>query len=338
MTAPFHRRFARPFREVRQPRRSRRHSVIAMALVLLGLPWALHAGEPAPLRFGFSSETFFNVNESDARAALKIWAQTLSSEQGIPVDPVLDIYSGVDAIKAALLSGAVDAVTMTTLEYWAMRDSVPLGPFIMGRSHGTTTERYVLLVHRDNPATQVADLKGKSLNIAQGARGCLAPIWMETLLFENNLGPAADFWGKTAPGGKLARVVLPVFFRQVDACIVTEAGFRTMSELNPQVGRQLKILAESRELIPVVFCFRQGLDPRYRDKLLANIEAIADAVAGRQTLSLFQAERMEQRPISDLDDACALLDRHQHLVEAFEAQATARPAAPPPTPPGGNAP
>ena len=34
-------------------------------------------------------------------------------------------------------------------------------------------------------------------------------------------------------------------------------GFKTMSELNPQVGRRLKVLASSAELVPTGFCFRR---------------------------------------------------------------------------------
>lgn len=292
-----------------------------LALFAMGLavaPLARAAGEPAPLRFGFSAEAFVDVNETDTRAALKIWAQTLGSERGIPVDGLVEIYANTDAMKEALLSRKVDAVTMMTAQFWALRQVVPLGPIILGFVRGVETEEYVLLVHRDSPFAQPADLRGRSVNLLLGSRASLARPWLECTLLEGHLGPFGDFFGKISPVGKLTKAVLPVFFRQTDACVVTREGFRTMSELNPQVGRQLRVLMSSAPLVPVVFCFRGDLQSRYRDKLISEIQRVATSPAGRQTLALFQSEQLIARPISDLDDACALLDRHERLLTTLK--------------------
>ena len=305
----------------------RRGPAVARTLgfLIFGLTGPLRAtpaAEPA-LRFGFSSQIFFEVNENDARAALKNWAQSVGAELEVSVDPAMEIFAGTEAIKDALVLGKIDAMTITAAEFWSMRRAVALGPFIFGRTHGEITEEYLLLVHRDNPAARLADLRGRSVAVLAGARASLAAVWLETLLLEDTLGPAGNFWGKTMQSSKLARVVLPVFFHQIDACIVTREGFRTMSELNPQVGRQLKVLAQSPALVPTVFCFRADLISRFRDNLIAGIGRFADLPAGRQTLVLFQSDQLEVHPVSELDAACALLDRHQRLLaEAGNASAT----------------
>ena len=38
-------------------------------------------------RIGVSSATFTEVNENDAKAGMKVWAQTLLRERGLPVEP-----------------------------------------------------------------------------------------------------------------------------------------------------------------------------------------------------------------------------------------------------------
>ena len=293
-----------------------RAAPVLSALVLaLGSPLPLvGAAEPAPLRFGFAADAFVQVNENDARAALKVWAQTLGAERGIPVDPNLDILADTRAIKAAFQAGRVDAVTMLTEQFWALRREVAFGSLILGRTRGETTEVYLLLVHRDLAAARLAELRGKSITILDGARGSLAAVWAETLLLEGNLGSADSFWGKSARLNKISRVVLPVFFKQVDACVVTRDGFRTMCELNPQLGIQLRMVAQSPAFVPAVFCFRDELVSAYRDRLVAEIGDVAGTVAGRQTLTLFQSEQLVARPMSDLDASCALLDRHQRLL------------------------
>lgn len=300
--------------ERRRP--SRRPSCVrtlAAAAALAAFPPSAGADEPRPLRFGFTSEVFVEVNENDARASLKIWAQTLGREQGIPVDIDLPILAGTASLREALANGQVDAATMTAIEYRAVRESVPLDSIILGRMNGEFTEEYLLLVHRDDPAAAVADLRGRSLSLQHGSRTCLASIWLDTLLLDAGLGPTGAFWGSVTRAAKLTRVVLPVFFRQADACVVTRRGFDTMSELNPQVGRQLRILATSPAVVPVIFALRSDVISPLRDRLLENITKVGGTPTGRQTLALFQTDTMEVRPVSDLAATLDLLDRHARL-------------------------
>jgi ABC-type phosphate/phosphonate transport system substrate-binding protein len=279
----------------------------ALLLGLVGSLPAKLAAELAPFRLGFSTQMLVDVNESDARASLKIWAQTLGAERGFPVDPALQILNGTEAIKDALLRKKVDGVSMTTPEYWALRRVAPLGPFVSGRVEGEITEEYLLLVHRDNPATRLADLRGQSLIVLAGTRASLAETWVETLFLDKGLGIGGDFWGRITKSTKLSRAVLPVFFRQADACVVNRRGFRTMSELNPQVGQQLKILAQFPAFLPVVFCFCGDMVLLHRDRFLAQIGTISQTPAGSQILSLFHSDALAERPESDLATACALL-------------------------------
>jgi len=291
--------------------------LLLLVLALAGVRRVDAAGDPAPLRFGFSARLFSDVNEDDARASLKVWAHTVGVEHGVPVDPMLEIYSDTDAIKEAMLGQKVDGVTMTTLEFWALRRAMSFRPsVVLGVSHGKTTEEYLLLVRGDNPATQLADLRGRSLAVASATPENLATIWGETLVLEAHLGTARTFWRKITRNGKISRVVLPVFFRQVDACIVTRDGFRTMSELNPQIGRQLRVLAQSPAVVTTAFCFRGDLVSPLYDKLVTNAGQVVDTPAGRQVMTLFHSEQAVTRPIAELDGACALLDRHQQLLAA----------------------
>lgn len=278
-----------------------------------------------PMRVGFSSQLFVDVNESDARAALKVWAKTMGAERNIRVDPNISILVGTDAI-AAFLKNAGDAVTLTAVELWKVRQQVPIWPtMIVGRVGGELFQEYVLLVHRDNPAAQLSDLRGRRLLVQGAAGGTLAELWLEGRLLEEKLGAADTFWGKTVHSGKLARVVLPVFFRQADACVVTREGFRTMVELNPQVGKQLKVVAQSPRLVGAPFCFRaEGKLPN-RDRLIADANQVSTTVTGRQTLALFQTSELVARPFTDIDETMALLDRHEELLREYRRQQVASP-------------
>ena len=266
-----------------------------------------------PFRFAFSTRMFVDVNENDARAALKIWSNALGQEQGIPVDPETRLLSNKDSIATAILQHEIEAVTITTDEYWVLRNRVSFGPFIMGIKNGQITEEYLILIRSESPLHKIEDLSGRSIAIFENPRASLAPVWLNTILLKGQHDPLDKYFGKVTWVNKLNKVVLPVFFRQIDACLTTRNGFQTMVELNPQLGKQLKIVAQSPPMVPVLFCFRGDYDSPNRDKLRSSIGNIHKTIAGRQTVTLFQTEKLAEHPISMADNAIELLDEYERL-------------------------
>jgi phosphonate transport system substrate-binding protein len=282
----------------------------------------LHAGEVlasahtnAMLRLGFSTSVFSGVNENDAKAAMKVWAQAILKEHSlsVPADPQV---LTADAIATAMQNKLIDAVTLSAAEYRVIGAEFMSTNAILGATGGRVTEEYLLLVHRDSIIGRIEDLRGRSLIFFQNPRASLAPVWFETLLLQSGLGPTLRFCGRVIQGGKLSQVVLPVFFHQADACVVTRRGFQTMIELNPQVGRQLEILLSSPAMVPFAFLFRSDYSDPVRDQIMAEIKDVHSTVAGQQALALFQCESLEVHPISVLDSALELLATHARLSEA----------------------
>jgi phosphonate transport system substrate-binding protein len=284
----------------------------AWILLLNGHARSDQSGNP-PFRVAFASSMFVDVNENDARVAVKMWARTLAQDRGIPADPEPRILNGVEAIANALRGRLVDAVALTTHEYWLLGREAQSEPFVAAAHEGSITEEYVLLVHRNSGIERIGDLRGRSLSFLRSPRMSLAQAWLDVFLVKSGFLPAARFCGRVTQIDKLSRTVLPVFFRQSDACVVTRRGFQTMSELNPQVGRQLKVLASSPEVVPAGFCFRKDYTDPCREKLLVEMDRIHTIPAGQQVLTIFQCERLAVRPLSCLDSAFELLSEHRRL-------------------------
>ncbi len=270
----------------------------------------------ALLRVGFSSSMFTDVNENDAKAAVKAWAQVLAKERNIPIDPEARVLNGTEEISRALQSKLVDAVALTTDEHSRLGRELLSSEFIVGVNDGRLTEEYVLLVHRDSGIERVGDLRGRSLNFFQNTRMSLASAWLDTLLVKDGLGRTSKFFGRVTQLNKLPRVILPVFFRQSDACVVTRRGFHIMAELNPQVGQQLKVLSSSPELVPAGFCFRRDYNNPLKERILAEFGKVHTTPAGQQVLTIFQSGRLEVHPISILNSSLELLASHSRLCAA----------------------
>ena len=307
-----------------------------------GLAWALllwaasapvghgqEASAPAithPFRLGFSSRLFVDINETDAKVFLKVYTETIAKKVNFETDPRPVILDGVVALEQALQSGQVDSVTLTTLEYLTMSANMQSGPLVLPIINGRSTEEYVLLVHRDGPIKEIGDLRGRSLVWIDNPRACLALIWLDTLLAQQGLGPTDQSFGKMTPTKKMSQAVLLVFFRQADVCLTTRSGFQTAAELNPQVGRQLRVLATSPELVNQIFCYR----PDYPTPLLKEVVAAATTMHmtpdGRQLQTVFKVDRVEEQPPTCLDSARELLATHRRLCGATNSVNKVRPS------------
>jgi hypothetical protein len=197
-----------------------------LRLTLLGLclvlPPSRTIGEDLPaFRIGFSAASFADVNQNDASAAVKVWARNLASERHIAADPQPRILKNLDTVRSALTNRLVDAINLTSHEYFHLRDVVALDNFVIPVKAGSFTEEYLLLVHRESDITTPADLKGRTLSLLKSPRTALAHAWLDVLLAEHDLPQIEELFESFTEAPGLTKVVLSVFFRRTDACVVT---------------------------------------------------------------------------------------------------------------------
>lgn len=286
----------------------------AAAFAAVAGPASAAQDAPRPFRLAFSASMFTEVNESDARAAMKIWIKTVADEHGIPIDPDPPIRSTVEELLRLHRDHPVDGFALTTPEFVRLRQELEIDRFATGVTAGTISEEYVLLVRYDSGWDRLEQLQGRRLNVLLNPRMSLATLWLDTVLLEARRQPTVEFFGRVTTFNKASRVVLPVFFRQVDACLMTSKAFKLIGELNPQLARQLRILASSPEVVPSGFAYRADFVSPFRAQLLSEMTRLAATPAGRQILVLTQAERIQDNPVSCLDSTLEMLARHARLV------------------------
>jgi phosphonate transport system substrate-binding protein len=274
----------------------------------------LRAGETATaykdqslVRFCISSRMFREVNENDARASVKAYAKQLAESRGFIADANPIIFTGSTELTKLLIARAVDLVSMPTQEFLALEENLVTGPFLISLINGSDYEEYVLLVRADSGFDALSDLKGRHVLVLDSLQGSLAGRWLEVLLGSQTLAPPEKFFGRVTRPNKTSQTVLPVFFHQGDACVITRQGFALMGELNPQVTKQLRVLATSPQLVPHLTCFRAGLDSSIKVKIVAAVADASTTTAGKQLMTIFQCDRVEERPVSRLESARELV-------------------------------
>ena len=269
--------------------------------------------------FAFSEKLFNEVKLEDARAAMKVWMTTVAQAHGIPIDPEPKICANLEEMLQVTKGKTIEGFGVTAEEYWRLGKEIKLDRLAVSVKDGRITEEYVILVHQDSGIQGISDIRGRSLIILENPRMSLATVWLDTFLKQKGMDTTDNLFSSVAHFNKLPLVVLPVFFRKSDACLVARQGFQTMSELNPQVGKKLRALVESPELVPALFAFCPDAVSPYRDQVLIEMNRLSDSLVGRQVLTLFHCEKIEERPISVMNATFELLDIHQRLCPSTDS-------------------
>jgi phosphonate transport system substrate-binding protein len=260
-------------------------------------------------RIGFSSSMFSDVNVDDARAAMKVWIRTVGHERNIPIDPEPEILFDAASARRALAEKHIDGLVLTADLFHALRADISFELLAEAVNDGVRTEEYLLVAHEAAGIASVADLRGRSLIVFHNPRTCLAVEWIDGLLRGQGLPPSSAFFSGLERTGKASHAMLPVFFRKVDAALVTRRAFKLAGELNPQVLERLKIVATSPPVHPSFFAFRTGSTALYRDDMIAAIKGLKDSTAGRQILLLAQTVEVEAAPVTNLTETMNLIDQ-----------------------------
>ena len=297
-----------------------------LGVILLVLSSAVRAADtngiapesPTKFRLAFSIGIIGEINRNDAKASTLAWGKMILSQRNIVAETVPTVFDRPDDLFRALNNEEIDAAAVLASEFLAHPAVVtPDGVFLSVRN-GKTIEQYVLLVRQSSGIQNVAELRGRSLELHEGARTSLAPAWLDTVLAEHKLGLTEDVFGKITRNEKVSRVIQRLFFRQTDACVATREAFATAGELNPQILKELRVLATSQEVVPSCFFFRPGFSSNLRQRIEEATLALHETAAGKQVLTVFQGERLEKHPLSCLDSARALVAEQARLRGAAQ--------------------
>jgi len=256
---------------------------------------------------------FIDLNEGDTRAAVKSYSMLLGSNNDLNVSDSPGVLENASAVATAFSSGTADIISLTTTEFLSLPCGLTHPRMIaaaMGRSY---TEQYVLLVRNDSDASTISDLHNKRLLIYSSLRGSLSPLWLDVLLATSGLAEAKDFFGSVTTVNKPSRTVLPVFFKQADACIITRSGFEVLCEMNPQVTKQMKCIATSPNLIPTVTCFRAGISPSSLERIINSVVSAQHTLAGQQVLTIFQCDGIAEIGNAQIDPVRELIATQARL-------------------------
>ncbi len=282
---------------------------VALALASAG---ALSAAEPLRIRIAFSRDTLGEMNETDARAAIRIWSESIAKQAGMDIDDNSAALLSPGDLLRAIRNRALDGFVLTAPEYVEVAGLLDQ-KLMADEKLMRQGEQYLLLVHASSGIQNLADLAGHELHLYKNPRMCLAPMWLATLFGPQYSARPQPFFSRVTKESKLAQAVLPVYFRKADACVVTRQGFETMCELNPQLGRTLRVLATSPKLMPYFCAFRKDCPLAIKERMRYALSHLHETTAGQQVLMLFEVRRLYDVDASAFQESAGLIEAFNRL-------------------------
>lgn len=256
---------------------------------------------------GISIQMYHDIDARDAAAAFKIWMAELSDKAGFRCETVL--YPDIHNLIEDFQKGRIDMASLSPLAFFKYESVLQSDPAVIGVRHGTALWHYVVLVSADHPYVGINSLKGLRLAITQNDD--LALLYLNTLLLREGHQEADRFFSTVLNKPKPSQAINAVYFGSADVSVTTEQAFEIMTEMNPQVGRKLKIVSISPGLLQGVGIYRRAFPKDLRKKIEAVFRNFKTYPRGKQVLTLFQIDDLKIPTSHDFDETRKLY--HEYL-------------------------
>jgi ABC-type phosphate/phosphonate transport system substrate-binding protein len=246
----------------------------------------------------FSQATFPDVTMQDVRAALAIWGEEITRNIKDIDSFSTNIYPTPEALIEAMRSGSVDLAILPTLDYFKVEVLLNADLGLVSKSGPGGSQRYLLMVRADLPAEQIRTLK--NLRFCHVKNDSVGLLFLNHALLLQGLPEMDRFFGSIETKSKGSQALGTVYFGGAEVCLVTEEAYQTTVAMNPQIGRKVRILLTSPQLMGSVAVYRKGYPAHMRQLILQGVNELKNYPRGAQILSMFQATELRQATEADL--------------------------------------
>jgi ABC-type phosphate/phosphonate transport system substrate-binding protein len=303
------------------------HCSTAYKLMLflgLFLPWSLIAQVKNPElaaqkneigHIAILAETIEGaINQDDALAKAKVWCETVFMGTGFKKTEAQVIKEAASAV-AMLNANELDVIGMPTYQYVEFEKSMNADPVLTYVHNGKVAVEYVLVVNNDAKIADLKSLKEKRITLSINGISVMTRLWCDSLLMKTGItGGMESFFKEVKEVQKANQAILPVFFGQKEAAIVTRSALDTAIVLNPQIGNKLKILALSPPFVPMVACIRRSLDPSFKSKITSKALSLHQTASGLQSFTLFKIDQFKLWESSFADSTRILMKQIKDMT------------------------
>ncbi len=263
------------------------------------------------LRIGYVENALFGIDMEDAKVALGLLLGRIVERKKPGYKSTSDAFTNLKTALERLNKGELDMLAMTSLDYLEVRHKINVKPAFVSVRGENPEANYALLINGSKKIETLQQLRNKQIIVPEGISGDIALMWLDTMLLERSLPESAHFFNSIKRGIKTSQIVLPVFFEQIDACIVQQYAYKTIIALNPQIGQTLTTQFNSPGFLLTIIVFRMDLEEDIQKVILEVGDAITDYPEGRQMMMLLRMRRFSRFKPEYLNNIKKLYETHK---------------------------
>lgn len=299
-----------------------------------------------PLRIGYLAELpvswrtgMADPLHSIARSLGTAFARPLDPEYPLPVDNLSGAASWEELARVILLGsteGGAELFPMQGYELIQHGGELNLKPLLIASRNGAALTQFIILTSTASGIQNLRDLESRKILVHRDGCGYLVDYWLDSAIAVGT-GKARKGFARFQTVTQPREAVLPVFFGEVDACVVSLASYRSVAVENmAQIRQKLFQLpeAESKGLPAQVVACRGDLPPEVQRRVRETAQRLtwaygeekgtlmpAEDVAFDHLRTLLTARARPLAPGSPLPEA---LPAAAHLQSSIPAGSTAQ--------------
>lgn len=250
-------------------------------------------GKLAIYGVAFLRSMYNNVNYNDAKAAINVYLGELSKKliSGYKMKPF--IFDNVDDMFKNSIKDNLADMNLNPIDFIKYKSKYPMYPVYVSAGKNGPLENYLLVVNKNANIKSTKDLKHKTIGMLYEKNNPIPGMWLDVVLNQNHLIRKEKLFKKIDIEKNESNLILSLFFRKLDACIVTTTSYETMIELNPQIQKHTKILISSPGFLTTISCFtRKFKKSKYSANLLNTLLTIGNYTACKQLFALTKTEKI----------------------------------------------
>lgn len=256
---------------------------------------------------GFYSSARREWTHAEVRATFDLWARELSEKFNIPVEIVH--YDDPVALRRDFMAGKLHGVNtdvMTLVRYFK--------PDELTDGYATIMKGGWNLLLQTATTGQVRgpeDFPGKRLVLLEQDE--VGALWIETLCLRHHQRPCDKVFASIAHAPNSNQALMRVFFGHADLALVHGYGHELAVEMNPQLGRATRKIAEYPMRSQFLAYYKASVDKGLRERTLPIMPTLHTYPRGRQLLDIFKVDHLEIATTADLGPAQALENEYRQL-------------------------
>jgi len=285
--------------------------LFALFLALPAMPVPADQGQET-IRLGSYSGARREWSRAEVLSTFDLWAQELASRFQVPV--TFTHYDDPRDLRRDFLAGKLHGVNTDAMTFVRLFKTDELAEGYATVMKGGWD--LMLFAGGDSPARGLADLTGKRIVLLE--ENAAGDLYLETLCLRHHQRACREVFAEIQRVNTSNQALMRVFFGKADLALVYGYGHAVAVEMNPQLERTLRKLAEY-PLRSLFFAFYSTkVDKALRQRTVRVTPTLHTYPRGRQLLDIFKIDHLEMASPADLQPVIDLERDYQSLRALIE--------------------